>query len=128
MMNGGIEWMIDAAGCAAEALHDGRLLRGICELVIADLDLCVLGEPVWHSFPEPGGVTGLYLLTESHLACHTYPESGLATFNLYCCRPRREWPWAERLSAMLSAERVTVRTLPRGLEMEGEIAAGQAES
>ncbi len=120
MMNGGVEWMIDAAGCAAEALRDGRRLREVCDLVIAELDLRVLGEPMWHCFPEPGGVTGLYLLTESHLACHTYPEAGLATFNLYCCRPRREWPWAERLTELLSAQRVTVRVQLRGIERDEE--------
>ena len=41
---------------------------------------------VWHKFGGEGGVTGLIMLTESHLACHTYPEYQTATFNLYCCR------------------------------------------
>ena len=47
-----------------------------------------------------GGITGLLLLTESHLACHTFPERGFAAFNLYCCRPREDWPWPERLRAV----------------------------
>jgi len=38
------------------------------------------------------GVTGLLLLTESHLACDTFPERGFASFNLYCCRPLRGVP------------------------------------
>jgi S-adenosylmethionine decarboxylase len=117
-MNVGVEWIIDAEGCAAEALRDARLLRELCELILTDLELRVVHEPLWHCFPEPGGVTGLYLLTESHLACHTYPEHGIATFNLYCCRPRREWPWAERLKETLSAQRVTVRTVQRGGEQK----------
>ena len=54
------------------------------------------------------------LLQESHLACHTFPERGFAAFDLYCCRPRPEWPWAERLSEILSAARVEIRRLPRG--------------
>jgi len=37
-------------------------------------------------------VTGLLLLTESHLACDTFPERGFASFNLYCCRPLRGVP------------------------------------
>ena len=79
----------------------------------------MLGPGLWHRFPFPGGVTGLYLLTESHLACHTYPEHALATFNLYCCRPRPRWPWEQRLAEVLGAARVLVRCLPRGVEPEG---------
>jgi len=78
-----------------------------------ELNLQVVGEMLWHQFPEPGGVTGLALLSESHLACHTYPEYGVATFNLYCCRARPEWPWAERLSEMLGARAVKVQAVER---------------
>jgi S-adenosylmethionine decarboxylase len=63
-----------------------------------------------------GGLTGLYLLTESHLACHTYPESGTATFNLYCCRPRPCWNWEEKLRTLLGATRVVIRSTARGEE------------
>ncbi len=73
-----------------------------------------MGEPLWRIFPGEGGVTGLLLLSESHLACHTFPERGFASFNLYCCRPRDEWPWEERLEEALRARRVVVRSLPRG--------------
>jgi S-adenosylmethionine decarboxylase len=86
----------------------------VCEQIIANLDLHVVGKGIWHQFPAPGGVTGLFLLTESHLACHTYPEVAVATFNLYCCRTRPRWPWRENLRALLGAERVTVRSTARG--------------
>jgi S-adenosylmethionine decarboxylase len=113
-MTVGIEWLVDAEDCPAELLRDADTLRLVCERIIVELDLHVVGEPVWHQFPWPGGVTGLYLLTESHLACHSYPEQGIATFNLYCCRTRPAWPWAARLSQLLGAKGVTVRCQPRG--------------
>jgi S-adenosylmethionine decarboxylase len=59
------------------------------------------------------------MLTESHLACHTYPEFGVATFNLYCCRERPAWPWDERLREMLGAHDVCVRSLSRAGGGEG---------
>jgi S-adenosylmethionine decarboxylase len=65
-------------------------------------------------FPEPGGVTGLLLLSESHLACHTFPERGFAAFNLYCCRPRPEWPWSERLRELIGAREIALHLQPRG--------------
>jgi S-adenosylmethionine decarboxylase len=86
----------------------------VCELIIADLGLTVVGDPNWCQFPPPGGVTGLFLLSESHLACHTYPEHGVATFNLYCCGRRPDWPWQERLGSMLGATHVKVRVMERG--------------
>ena len=113
-MNFGTEWLVDAEGCSADLLRDIEIVRRVCEEVVKDLDLRIVGEPMWHQFPQPGGVTGLYLLTESHLACHTFPETGIATFNLYCCRPRPAFEWEERLQALLSASRVTVRTATRG--------------
>ena len=42
--------------------------------IVDDLGLKTLGEGNWHKFGGEGGVTGLLMLTESHLACHTYPE------------------------------------------------------
>ena len=109
----GTEWLIDASGCRPETLRDMDALRHMFDCIISDLNLQVVGEQMWHSFPTPGGVTGLALLTESHLACHTYPEFRTATINLYCCRERAEWPWAERLAALLGAQSVTVRITNR---------------
>lgn len=109
----GTEWLVDANGCTPEALRDLEVLRAVFQRIIRDLNLRVVGEIVWHSFPAPGGVTGLALLSESHLACHTYPEHGLATINLYCCRARPEWPWREQLSELLGAQDVHVRAVKR---------------
>jgi len=113
-MQVGTEWLIDAAGCSPDALRDLDALTRLCGSVLAELDLHVVGEPHWHQFPGPAGVTGLYLLTESHLACHTYPEHGAATFNLHCCRARPRWRWEEALADILGASSVTVRELARG--------------
>ena len=113
-MNVGTEWLIDACGCQAESLRNIDRLKEICERIIRDLDLRVVGEPLWHKFAGAGGVTGIYLLTESHLSCHTYPEVGTATFNLYCCRQRPRWQWEDNLRQSLGACQVTVREIDRG--------------
>src|SRR5436305_6800264 len=117
-MNVGTEWLIDARGCQAEQLADLTAVRALCERIIRELDLKVIGDGQWHQFPAPGGVTGLYLLSESHLACHTYPELGVATLNLYCCRPRPRWPWEARLQEMLGATRVAVSFITRNADGE----------
>jgi len=110
----GTEWVVDALGCDPARLRDRLLLQSLFDRLVAELALMPTAAPIWHSFPGPGGITGLLLLSESHLACHTFPERGFAAFNLYCCRPRSEWPWAVRLSEMLGAREVDVRVLRRG--------------
>jgi S-adenosylmethionine decarboxylase len=114
MAQTGLEWIIDAAGCSAAKLRDGAALRRLCDAIIAELDLHVVGLPQWHQFPSPGGWTGMYLLTESHLTIHTFPEHGQATLNLYCCRQRETWDWEARLESLLGADRVEVTCVERG--------------
>lgn len=112
----GSEWLIEAAGCRAELLRDVTVLEDLFARVIGELGLNPLHAPRWHLFPGEGGITGFVMLTESHLACHTYPEHGIATINLYCCRARPDWPWEEQLQALLGAQDVRVRKLDRSIE------------
>lgn len=109
----GTEWLIEATGCDVSRLRDEASIRAVLDRVISDLGLKSIGS-VWHTFEAEGGVTGLIALTESHLACHTYPEHGTATFNLYCCRERPEWDWQGNLASMLGAENVVVTRIERG--------------
>ena len=116
----GTEWLIEAADCDAEKLRDEGALRGIFDRVISDLGLKVISAH-WHKFTGEAGVTGMALLTESHLTCHTYPEHRTATFNLYCCRTRPEWNWDEQLRSRLGANAVTVRVFPRGSSSDNDL-------
>lgn len=84
------------------------------ETLIVTLDLKVVGMPQWHVFPEPGGITGLALLSESHLAIHTFPEHGFAAMNLYSCRARPQPPFEALLKAQLGAAQVAIREVRRG--------------
>ena len=78
------------------------------------LELKVVGAPQWHTFPGPGGVTGLALLAESHLAIHTFPEHGFAAFNVYCCKPRTAPDFAALAGEHLGATEVEIREVKRG--------------
>ena len=112
----GTEWLIEAIGCNTDTLRQEDVLRGLFARIVDDLGLQTI-DSVWHTFKGEGGVTGIVALTESHLACHTYPEHATATFNLYCCRTRPEWNWDENLKSELGAERVIVTKIFRGTEM-----------
>ena len=109
----GTEWLIEATGCDADALRSESDVRSVLDTVIADLGLISIGS-VWHKFDGEGGVTGMVALTESHLTCHTYPEYGTATFNLYCCRTRPEWDWEFELKERFGAADVRIVKVDRG--------------
>ena len=109
----GTEWLVEAAGCNPANLRNESLLRELFDRVIDDLGLKAI-DSIWHKFPGEAGVTGVVALTESHLACHTYPEHGTATFNLYCCRTRPEWNWDGNLRSVLGATTVNVSKVERG--------------
>ena len=124
----GTEWLIEAFDCEAESLRDAATMQNIFARIIADLSLKIVGVPQWHKFGGEAGITGLTMLTESHLACHTYPEYGTATFNLYCCRARPEWNWTENLAAMLGAQTVKVTKIERGAQTEFKIPNTEQEN
>jgi S-adenosylmethionine decarboxylase len=110
----GQEWLVDASGCDVQALRDVRVLAGLFEELVVALQLSVVGTPQWHTFPAPGGVTGLALLSESHLAIHTFPEHAYAALSVYSCRTRADDAGlVERVARALKTRDVTVRTQPR---------------
>ncbi len=104
---------MDASGCDAAALKDVRALAALFEELVVSLGLCVIGTPQWHAFGGPGGVTGLAMLSESHLAIHTFPEHRYAALSIYSCS-RRPTPDLEALvKKHLRCADVTLRSLPR---------------
>jgi S-adenosylmethionine decarboxylase len=109
----GDEWVVEAFGCSAERLADRGTLGALLDRMVRELALRPVGPGQWYVFPPPAGITGMLLLAESHLTVHTFPEHRSLCLNLFCCTPRAEWPFAERLTEMLGAEQVQVRHLER---------------
>ena len=109
----GREWIVEAYGCDPGALADLSKLRRLFDAMVDELSLRPVGEALWRQFPAPGGITGLLLLAESHLACHTFPEHESLCLNLFCCRPRPEWDFDGYLRREFAAARVSVRVIER---------------
>ncbi|HEX2690646.1 MAG TPA: S-adenosylmethionine decarboxylase [Kofleriaceae bacterium] len=126
-MHGGIEWLIDGHDCVPAKLRDRSAVLGLLDRIVAVMDLHVISTAV-HMFPGPGGITALYLLAESHLTIHTFPETGVATLNAYCCRPRQPAPWGALFAELLGARGVTATEHVRGADPEVRGARGARAS
>ena len=109
----GCEWVIEAHGCESSALADPGKLRALFESLTAALALHPVGSSAWHQFPGTGGITGVLLLEESHLACHTFPEYHSLCLNVFCCRPRGEWDVEGRLRGHVGAIDVEIARIER---------------
>jgi len=120
----GIEWVAEAFGCSSQSLRDPVVLQNLFSIIIQEMKLRPVGETQWHQFPGTGGITGLCLLAESHLACHTFPEHGSLCLNLFCCVPRAEWDFESVLRQLFDANSVSIRRLQRPYESKLKQAAG----
>ena len=109
----GLEWVVEAHGCNPGALTDLQKLEHFFRTVIRSLALHPLQKTVWHQFPRTGGITGLSLLSESHLTCHTFPEYGSLCLNVFCCRPRPDGDFEKWLREQFEATHVQVRRIER---------------
>lgn len=119
----GLHLTADLRHCApgTPALTDPAALRQLCMQAVADNGLHAVGE-LFHRFPAPGGVTGVVLLAESHLAVHTWPELGAVTLDVYVCNLHgdhgaRAESLMARLEAAFSAAHTERHRLVRGAAM-----------
>jgi len=59
-------------------------ISDILNMIVSKFNLTVVGK-VLHQF-EPFGVTGVYILSESHLSIHTFVEEKKVAMDLYTCK------------------------------------------
>ena len=81
----GVHLTAELHECAAsDLLREPAALRALCLQAVAAAGLTPVGE-LFHHFGRAGGITGVVLLAESHLAVHTWPELAAVTLDVYVC-------------------------------------------
>jgi S-adenosylmethionine decarboxylase len=70
-------------GCQRDLINDKRLVLIVLDRISQVLKLRVL-KRVLHEF-SPHGISAVYLLAESHIAFHSFPEIGLVDLEIVSC-------------------------------------------
>lgn len=65
-------------------LNDIYKLMKMLQDIIKECELTIL-DVSYHQF-KPFGITVLYLLSESHVSIHTWPESNKFALDVYSCK------------------------------------------
>lgn len=100
--------------CNSDILNDRQRVEEI--MVNAALEAgAEIREVAFHHF-SPQGVSGVVVISESHLAVHTWPEFGYAAVDVFTCGDRVDpWDACRYIVAGFESERVTATETRRGM-------------
>jgi len=79
-------------------------------------------EVAFHKF-APQGVSGVVIISESHLTIHSFPEHGYASIDVYTCGDLDPTIAADYIADALGSQTRETMELPRGM---GPVKAGRA--
>jgi len=65
-------------------INDIDQLKTVMDSICEKYDFNIL-QKIEHTF-DPQGISIIYLLSESHITIHTFPEKKYIAFDLYTCR------------------------------------------
>lgn len=104
-------------GCDFELLNNPRKVEQI--MVSAALEAgAEVREYVFHKF-SPQGVSGVVVISESHLTIHTWPELGYAAVDVFTCGDTVDpWDACNYLTSSLNAQEIKATETIRGIISE----------
>ncbi|MGL4789195.1 MAG: adenosylmethionine decarboxylase [Cetobacterium sp.] len=106
--------LIEFYNCDEEILKDPVLVDKHMNEA-ARIANATIVESVFHHF-NPYGVSGAVIISESHLAIHTWPEYGYAAVDVFTCGDKID-PWTafKFLEDVFKSDRSESIEVPRGM-------------
>lgn len=106
--------LAEVYGCKFEILNNLQKVQEI--MVNAALEAgAEIREVAFHKF-SPQGVSGVVVISESHLAIHTWPELGYAAVDVFTCGDKvNPWDACNYLAEKFQAHEVNASEIKRGL-------------
>lgn len=106
-------------GCDPEVLDDRKTIEQIMvqAALVAGAEI---REVAFHKF-SPQGVSGVVVISESHLTIHTWPELGYAAVDVFTCGEQVEpWEACDYIVEHLHATDYQATEIQRGVASHGE--------
>lgn len=106
--------LIEFYNCDEEILKNPTLIKEHMNEA-AKIANATIVESVFHHF-NPYGVSGAVIISESHLAIHTWPEYGYAAVDVFTCGDKID-PWIafKFLEDVFKSDRSESIEVPRGM-------------
>lgn len=106
--------LIEFYNCDEEILKNPTLIKEHMNEA-AKIANATIVESVFHHF-NPYGVSGAVIISESHLAIHTWPEYGYAAVDVFTCGDKID-PWTafKFLEDVFKSDRSESIEFPRGM-------------
>ncbi|MGL4652725.1 adenosylmethionine decarboxylase [Cetobacterium sp.] len=106
--------LIEFYNCDEEILKDPVLVDKHMNEAARKANATIV-ESVFHHF-NPYGVSGAVIISESHLAIHTWPEYGYAAVDVFTCGDKID-PWTafKFLEDVFKSDRSESIEVPRGM-------------
>ena len=108
----GFHGIWDVFGVDPDLISYRNSVEPLLEAIAERLNLSVLNAS-YKQF-EPSGVTGVYLLSESHLSIHTWPERAYAAIDLFSCAEFDPEEVEDIIAEILRPQRVEINLIRRG--------------
>ena len=109
----GLHFLLDVAGAPFERLDDLVLVETALVETARAMGSKVLGIHLHRLAPQ--GISGVVVISESHLTIHTWPERGEAAVDVFTCGdPLRARAAVDALPGLLGAASHTLREVGRG--------------
>jgi len=106
--------ILELWGCNRELLNDIKFVEKMMTEAALQAGAEVR-EVTFHQF-APQGVSGVVIVSESHLAIHTFPEHGYASIDVFTCGKRIDPKKAASIIAQkLEANKIYEMNVERGL-------------
>ncbi len=98
--------------CDVSILNDIQKIESLLLKAAQKAGAFVLGSS-FHRF-QPQGVSGVVIISESHLAIHTWPELGYAAVDIFTCGDVKPEVSFEFLKYSLNSKNASFNTIMRG--------------
>jgi len=114
----GFEIIADLYGIDESLLIDEKYLNNLFSQALNDCGFTIIGKSS-HKFTSGGkGVTGMFLLSESHATYHSYPEWNAIAINVFSCGQSNPEEVTDIISKALSPDKIKTKHLKRNFKPE----------